>query len=383
MFFLMARKALCWSRYKILETPRMETLVTQTSRPRTLPMKKPEGHKAVIQRYSSRVDQSVEALRMAVLGYQEAPGAHNGPEAFLAHLAEMFSHTGAPFHHDISMCVDDQGFTNSMAVCYWQDEAQFAAWCERFDQWWAALDPSSLSVGLWIETFSVAPEYRETNLFQEYLRGLSACPMAKIEPMDESGYWGAARDRFAASAHDDFAPDVHSDLQADPYRQTLGKRIIVSDIPSRLCVIRSGVTWANCGDEQLASYESNLKPKLDAGMAFLRANPEETGCCSLRQVTCLDAAGAALQEAYSLGIFLTYGHLEKWAHDHPTHLAIYTRALAERKKYQENLELLTYHEIYVLNENVRCEYLNCQPRTGVLPYFTNRTPDDTAPFLNP
>lgn len=345
--------------------------MTQTTMPRTFPMKKPDGHKAVIQRYSSRVDASVDSIRMTILGYQEAPGASTGPEGFLAHLDDLFSNAGHPLHHDIARFVDDQGFTNTIAVCYWQDEAGYAAWRQGFDQWWHDQDPTTLPVGLWIETFSVAPAYRETNAFQEYIRGLSACPMSKIEPMSESGYWGAARDRFEASAFDDFRPDVAQDLRFDSERETLGKRIVMSDIPNRLCVIRSGVTWANCGAEQLSSYEKNLKPKLDAGMAYLRANPEETGCCSLRQVTCLDSDGSDQKETYSLGIFLTYDHLEKWAHEHPTHLAIYTRALAERKKYQENLELLTYHEIYVLDDDVSCEYLNCHPRTGLLPCFTN------------
>jgi len=68
-----------------------------------------------------------------------------------------------------------------------------------------------------------------------------------------------------------------------------------------------------------------------------------------------------------MGIFQSLGHLERWAHDHPTHLAIYARAMAERKKYQDRLELRTYHEIYVLNEATEFRYLNCHSETGLLP----------------
>jgi aldoxime dehydratase len=334
-------------------------------------MKKPVGHTPVIQRYSSQVGKEVSTIRMTVLGFQQEPAMNNSPSAFLSFLDTVFLNTGKPNHHDIANFVDDQGFNTSIAVCYWLDEASYITWSDRFDSWCDGQDFMALQHGFWIESFSVAPPYRETNVFKEYIRGLSACPMSTIEPMSESGYWGAARDRFSASAYDNFSPDETRELDYEPNKDTLGKHIKVTDVPEQLCVIRSGVTWENCGDEQLASYEDNLKPKLDAGMSFLRQNPENSGCCSLRQVICLDPDGGVQKEAYSLGIFLTYGHLERWAHDHPTHLAIYTRALAERKKYQENLELLTYHEIYVLNENHRFEYINCHPNTGLLPYFTN------------
>ncbi|MEO9650562.1 MAG: phenylacetaldoxime dehydratase family protein [Roseobacter sp.] len=345
--------------------------MTSDSIDRVYPMQKPEGHQAAIQRYSSRVDTSVERIRMLILGCQYSADADNVKTAFKATMADVFKHAGDPLHHDQAIFHDDQGFQTVLAVLYWQDESAFKIWQEEFDVWWAAQDPAKMLHGMWLESFSVPPAYRETNVFKEYIRGLSACPMSKIAPMDESGYWGAARDRFEASAYDTFKPTRPSELTFDPRRETQGKRIIVRDIPDDMCVIRSGVTWEYCGAEQLNSYETNLKPKLDAGMDYLRGNPQETGCCSLRQVVCLDETGAEQKEAYSLGIFRTFGHLEKWAHDHPTHLAIYTRALAERKKYQENLELLTYHEIYVLNSDLRCEYLNCHPETGLLPYFDN------------
>ena len=345
--------------------------MTSDSPERIYPMQKPAGHQAAIQRYSSRVDPSVDRIRMLVFGCQYNATTKDPISKCKAVVADMFGHAGQPLHHDQAVFHDDQGFQTVLTILYWHDEAAFETWQAKFDIWWAAQDATKLTHGMWVESFSVPPAYRETNVFKEYIRGLSACPMSKIDAMDESGYWGAARDRFEASAYDDFGPSAPSELTFDPNRQTAGKRVVVKNIPDNMCVIRSGVTWHNCGPEQLTSYETNLKPKLDAGMDFLRGNPEETGCCSLRQVICLDDRGTEQKEAYSLGIFRTYGHLEKWAHDHPTHLAIYTRALAERKKYQENLELLTYHEIYVLNDDVRCEYLNCHSLTGLLPFFEN------------
>jgi hypothetical protein len=61
--------------------------------------------------------------------------------------------------------------------------------------------------------------------------------------------------------------------------------------------------------------------------------------------------------------------LTRPAKDHPSHLAIYTRALAARKKYLENLQLRTYNEIFIVDAgNPPFEYFNCHPRTGLLPY---------------
>lgn len=344
--------------------------MTVHTNPRRFPMQKPEGHNPVIQRYSSRVDPDVTQVRVLVFGQQTKSSDARHREDFRVTLTEIFESAGTPLHHDLATFTDPESHTNTFAVCYWQDEAAYENWKHHFDIWWAGKDPKTLDRGYWAESFSVPVEYRETIAFKEYVRGLSACPMSRMEPMDESGYWGAARDRFNASANDRLSPEPGTRLEFNDNRDTIGKRITIVDVPDQLCVIRSGVTWKDCGEEQLHSYRTNLEPKLDAGMDYLRENPEETGCCSLRQVECLDEAGEPAREAYSLGLFLSFRHLEEWAHDHPTHLAIYTRALAERKKYQEDLELRTYHEIYVLNENTSFDYLNCHPKTGLLPYFS-------------
>ncbi|MEP3276682.1 MAG: phenylacetaldoxime dehydratase family protein [Stappiaceae bacterium] len=333
-------------------------------------MNKPVGHSPAIQRYSSRVEDEVKQVRLLILGQQSQVMGIQARKDFLSTLSTVFNHIGRPLHHDLATYTDPEGFENTFAVCYWQDEETFRAWKRGFDSWWMEQDPSTMDRGLWVESFAVPVEYRETIAFKEYIRGLSACPMSKIEPMNESGYWGAARDRLPASAHDDLAPACTDPLKIVSGRDTLKKRIAIRDAPSNLCVIRSGVSWAECGEEQLASYQQNLEPKLNEGMDYLRQNPVKSGCCSLRQVTCLNEDGSPAKEAYSLGLFQSFNHLEEWSHNHPTHLVIYTRAQAERKKYQERLELRTYHEVYVLNEETSFDYLNCHPKTGLLPYFS-------------
>jgi hypothetical protein len=136
-----------------------------------------------------------------------------------------------------------------------------------------------------------------------------------------------------------------------------------------MAVIRSGVSWEKCEGEQLRDYQERIKPKLDDGMSYLRDNPRETGCFALRQVVSVNEAGEPLPEAYSLGAFVSMQHLESWSEHHPSHLAIYTRAMAARRKYQDALQLRTYNEIFILDErNPKFEYFNCHPQTGLLPF---------------
>jgi hypothetical protein len=150
---------------------------------------------------------------------------------------------------------------------------------------------------------------------------------------------------------------------------SMGRRLSIAPPPG-LAVIRSGVSWQDCGNEQRESYEKNVRPKLDARMKYLVERPLESSCASLRQVVGHDHKGEAMDEGYSLGIFLSLGHLEDWAKNHPTHLAIYHRAIMERKKYQEKLELRTYNEIYVLDDQaLDFEYVNCHPATGLIRFF--------------
>ena len=48
-------------------------------------------------------------------------------------------------------------------------------------------------------------------------------------------------------------------------------------------------------------------------------------------------------------------------------LASLITTLAERTKYQDKLELRTYHEVFVLDQETDFRYLNCHGKTGLLP----------------
>lgn len=105
-------------------------------------------------------------------------------------------------------------------------------------------------------------------------------------------------------------------------------------------------------------------------MAYLSDNPVPTGCASLRWQTTTDEAGRMQPEAHALGYFLSLRHMELWAETHPTHAAIFDAAIARYRSYGAANQLRTWHEVFVLPEGgQQFEYLNCDPSTGLLPYF--------------
>jgi len=336
---------------------------------RVLPLRRPEGHSPPIPRYSADL-QAGKKIAVLFVGVQ----GRSIEVVRQANLSELCNNSEpqltAPDYLDNAEYVDPEGYINHIAALYWLEASKFHEWLKsQTVARWRARIYAEQSIGIWWKPIAISTERLETITFKEYRRGVSACPAPELVLTPGTGYWGAARDRIPASAHDRFEPSISElDILRPPTR-SFGRHLVVQP-PMNMIVIRSGVSWASCRDEQLKDYHQHIKPKLDAGMDYLRRFPQETGCCVLRQVVCTTPQGDALEEAYSLGCFISMEHLERWAKDHPTHLAIYSRAMAARRKYQDRLELRTYNEIFVLeSDNPAFEYVNCHPRTGLLPYF--------------
>jgi aldoxime dehydratase len=327
---------------------------------RRFPLRRPEGHIPPIPRHSAVLP---DATKVAVLflGVQS-----RSVDAAWAHANELpIDGDDAPVYADFAAFTDQQGFVNRIAALYWLDAGAYARWQDSLRvAAWRARTMRIRSAGFWWEPVVVHASRMETIAFKEYRRGFAGCPHTDLATTLCSGYWGAARDRMPAAAYDLF------EATSDAVGHGTATHAIIQP-PKNLAIIRSGVSWKDCDGEQLMDYQEHIKPKLDAGMDFLRDHPSETGCLSLRQVECIDLKGAELDEAYSLGAFVSISHLESWAKDHPSHLAIYTRAMAARRKYQDKLQLRTYNEIFIIDaNNPPFEYVNCHPKTGLLPFLT-------------
>jgi len=338
---------------------------------RLYPMNRPDGHVPPIPRYSAHPDIASRRLVALFVGVQSKDRAGIVASGFEKFLSAARRAAEAPAYLDRAAFVDSAGFNNSLAAMYWPGREAYDAWAgsEAVRNWRTASARPEQRFGWWWEPISVPVDRAETIAFKEFLRGVSACPFSKLEPTASTGYWGAARDRIPASGYDRLAGSAEHLTFLNSPTPTHDRQVTIRP-PRGMAIIRSGVSWDACGEEQLLSYEQNVRPKLDAGMKYLVDHPLESGCCSLRQVVALDDAGAEMKEGYSLGAFLSLDHLESWSKHHPTHLAIYHRAMMERKKFQERLQLRTYNEIFVVDEQaLDFEYFNCHQDTGLLRYF--------------
>jgi hypothetical protein len=332
---------------------------------RRFPLRRPNGHKPPIARYSAALPQALQVV-VLFLGLQSKD--ENALKTALARFLESSAVAeAAPIYTDHAVFSDQQGHLNHIVALYWLDSRLYYDWLSApavAD--WRAQATTDPAVGLWWEPIVVDAERAETITFKEFRRGFSGCPASALQPTEGSGYWGAARDRIPASAYDLFEPTI-AGIEVDQYTSNEAHRVVQP--PTNMAVIRSGVSWEKCEGEQLRDYQERIKPKLDDGMNYLRDNPCETGCFALRQVVAVGDLGEPLPEAYSLGAFVSLGHLESWAEHHPSHLAIYTRAMAARRKYQDALQLRTYNEIFIVGQrNPKFEYFNCHPQTGLLPF---------------
>ena len=219
-----------------------------------------------------------------------------------------------------------------------------------------------------MEMFSIAIDDFETIFGTPNPAGV-ACAATGMCPNDRThGYWGSMRDRIPNSRHDSFVSSLGNKLSRASPRETFGKRWRIR-APANLCYIRSGQDYSYCGPEQRKSYIEEMAPVLKEGMDFLRDNPEETGCCSLRFATIVGPKDDPTEETFGLGYFLSLGNLEDWSSTHRTHLMIFSRWQQLYRRYNFSLELRTWHEVAILRDRTCFEYVNCHPQTGLLPFF--------------
>jgi hypothetical protein len=146
---------------------------------------------------------------------------------------------------------------------------------------------------------------------------------------------------------------LHSGIQS--------QEIILSDSTG------SGQWWAKCDDTEREAYEGDLQGKLMNGMQYLWDNPEETGTIGLRFLQNLDGNNQPIRETCGAGFHRNWQDLEMWASTHPSHLAIFTGAIAHARRFGPDKKFMTWHEVSILKEGeARFEYVNCDPRTGVI-----------------
>lgn len=330
---------------------------------RTQPTAMSEGHTPPFPAWSTRFDPLVGQVVMAYFGVQSVrPLSIEDLEP----ITGRFSLPNGPGYWDPAHCQDAAGFHNLIAIAYWSDPSRFIQWRRDsgFDGWWN--DPKRLedSVGWFIEIVSPTTDRFET--LQASLggpEGVSHLSVSLSEnPVQEHGYWGSVRDRFAIAQTDplrgetpETSPNSHQTRVRLPGRQNL-------------CLIRSGQDWAATRDKERNLYLHDILPVLEEGMTFLRDQGKSLGCLSCRFMRVLDNdTGEPLEKSFGLAHFDELAHLEEWAKTHPTHLAIFGGFMRYVRALEFRISLRLYHEVAVIPADAQCfEYINCHPGSGLL-----------------
>ena len=273
----------------------------------------------------------------------------------------------APGAFDHSRFFDGQGFINHVWVCYWTSRERFEGWrhSRTYTDFWDTKERTAEDFGYWREEMSIPIDRQEAVYFGDYIVGIASCESVNLVKSFSSGYYGSMRDRIPSGKID--GPD--EPLAAPILHDSAHARIQVHP-DEFVAMIRSGQYWKHCHGEQREHYFDQLQPAVNTGMDFLRDNPVETGCCSVRYMQNCDVSGKLAEEGTALAYFKTIDNMETWAKSHTSHEKIYVVAKQQLMKKDFIRQLRTYHEVAVLPDYGQFfEYCNCQPMTGLLPYF--------------
>jgi aldoxime dehydratase len=314
--------------------------------------------------FVGRADENVKQVVMAYLGVQFRDEQRAAALQAMRYIDASFALADGPGNHDLTYHLDNQGYGNFIAVGYWRDPAAYHRWLlsAPVADWWG--DEARLNEGLGYFREVIAPraeQFETLYAFKDDLPGVGAVMDGISGEIEEHGYWGSARDRFAISQTDWMQPT--SELQVISGDPAKGGRVVVRG-HDNLTLIRSGQDWVEAGEEERALYFNEMLPPLQDGMNFLRDEGQALGCYSNRFVRNIDLDGNLLDIAYDIGHWRSLDKLERWAESHPTHLRIFTtffRVIGGLSK------LRLYHEVSVADGSQQLfEYINCHPQTGMM-----------------
>ncbi|MFE2426523.1 phenylacetaldoxime dehydratase family protein [Streptomyces sp. NPDC059373] len=337
-----------------------------------MPRTAPPGHTPRFTAYSARFPEGTDAFVFAQYGCQ-APSRVEAEKAAAA-LAGLFTGPDGPDGPDLvdrGSFVDTAGAHNVVLLAYWYDPSRHRRWreSEAVRAAWERL-PVLGPVGHWREESVIPVERNETlhtHRREDYATsGLSQSGALELPETQVHDYWGAARDRIAASATEALEPAMPVFEPRDPAGQgTRGRRVSVA-VPGNVALIRTAQDWS-AGRLYRETYLADVKPVKDRGVDFLAENPG-SGCIAARNLVEESADGAPLDRACTIAWFASLEHLMTWCRSHRTHLDIYAAFFRMVGGGEGPLDVAFWHEVSVLpSGSVTAEYVNCDPRTGFLP----------------
>lgn len=303
---------------------------------------------------------------LALFGVQSGTGEDHA--AFVRDWQAVADTGGAVDRVERAVWTDGAGQASTLLVAYGTDAAAWRTWWSgaAAQSWWQGL-PQDGPCGYWREVMTVPAE--RFNYAAGTEDRVGSAGVLPLHPCATFGYWGAYRDRLPASAEDAF----ESPLAAAPapvVRDTRGRRVRVV-APDNLCFIREGQGWGGCGAEERAVWDEQMNPVIDTWVARLGADPVQTGCLSIRDVAeCDPGSGADHPRRSQFAFLLSLGHIEQAARTDPAHLAVHGAFVKMYREPRFTPQMHVWVELAVLKrDELDAEYVNCDPGTGLLPFF--------------
>lgn len=291
------------------------------------------------------------------------------PELLDGWASTAFSGAHAPFAVELGQHGGRAGIKEYIYIAYWRSSA-YKQWWKIQEPWWDNGKRLTEGVGWWREVITMPFDRFETLHSTTEPHGISVSADAMEGPILEHGYAGGMRDRIPLSEFHDLRASSAFDAKLDSWQSDDGKRVVVKP-PENMCVIRSGQNWSYCNGKEKAYYLEKLHPVLLEGMRYLRENPKESNCYSLRFVNKKKGPWEPTEQSFGLGYSVDVHAFEEWAKNHRTHIAIFRGFLKMVDTFgPENMNLRLWHEVTALpNDGCEFEYINCCPRSGLLPYI--------------
>lgn len=295
---------------------------------------------------------------------------------WLSHLTAT-ERSQSPQRCEYAEYTDNQGCYTWMMIAYWPDDKSHKLWSNTafFSQYWEAEARNQGHCGHFREVITLPADRFENIFSSEYHQSGSAsvgrCPFKK-KLIAAHGYWGSMRQRLQCAKSDPLNAQPLS--PETPITGTLGRRIKLRP-PQNCAVIRSGQNLTHLGKDEQHRYQQEIEPYLVEGMAYLGNPANHSGCYSCRLMTETNALGQRTDKTFGLAYFVSLGHLEAWAREHPTHQRIFKAFFNYANDLGPGMKLRLWHEVGVLAaDNPAFEYINCHPDTGLLAQATASFP---------
>lgn len=314
----------------------------------------------------------------AVIGV-EVHGEGNA-EALVETVLDSLDATidGQPDHVERAVCDDREGRRHHVILPYWPSRRAQEAWLAQ-PQWQHLINTARRDgLGLYLEGFSAPTSQLDGNYAISNVQyGIGR--HSEIREEKYHAYPGSMRDRVPGflSGESDGGDRHLSRLASSPV--ALGQVLEIDALPHNLCYIRGGFAWKDASPEEQEVYMRDMYGVYREGAEYLRDNPEESGCITMRMADAVEVEFETGLQSNSIAWFISIESLEAWVRAHPRHLKIMSTIMDYMKRFDFKPKLNLGHEVVVVAEGqLRAIYNNCTSDTGFLPFFKSTPRPDTG-----